>query len=70
MLFFTSQGVIPVQRLPGGPGLRSPAHGAWMAPERLIRAALEPKSAVLSWLTNDIAPPPGTGRPVPANWIG
>ena len=42
----------------------------WAAPDAWIRAALAPKSAWDSPATNEIAPPPGTGRPAPASWTG
>jgi len=35
-----------------------------------MRAPLGPKSSILSRATKAIAPPPGTGRPDPVNWIG
>ena len=36
-----------------------------MTPEERTRAALAPKSAEDSRATNEMVPPPGTGRPVP-----
>jgi hypothetical protein len=45
-------------------------HGALTAPEGRMRAALEPKSAELSLAVKATPVPPGTGRPVPANWTG
>jgi hypothetical protein len=41
-----------------------------MTPEEWTRAALAPKSAEDSRATNEMVPPPGTGRPVPANSTG
>jgi hypothetical protein len=41
-----------------------------MTPEERTRAALLPKSALDSRATNEMVPPPGTGRPVPANPTG
>ena len=39
-----------------------------MTPEERMRAAPAPKSAEDSRATSEMAPPPGTGRPVPANF--
>jgi hypothetical protein len=41
-----------------------------MTPEDKMRAALDPKSSVPSRAVTAIPAPPGTGRPVPVNWMG
>ena len=41
-----------------------------MTPDGAMRAALEPKSCLLSRAVKAIAPPPGPGRPGPVNHTG